>query len=183
MLNLHVHVQHVLVPPYTMLYQSCTNVSTCNPVTFTNAYQSQEETENLGHIPGVDPCFLTPDAFTSLPRGAIIGGGKRTTKTDFKIDSIAKELLGDAAAKSSQMGGGESEKHDQLLVQDIEARGGEDIRGIVPLKPPSEMFLGPQLHPLHIFVSMPVLSQCASVDAGDFKYLGTSCSYFNNSTD
>ena len=118
----------------------------------------QEEFENLVPIPGVDPQFLTNDAFTSLPRGAIIG--ERGIYTRPKIDS--GELLkivvdGQVPTETDEM-----ELSKDLRIQDIE-EGAEIDGGVVPLKPPSDMLNGPQLHPLHIFVSYCIVCVCVCV--------------------
>ena len=117
----------------------------------------QEELENLGHIPGVDPCFLTPDAFTSLPcsisdKSETAPPTLATTKpakAKTKTESSTKESSRGLPTGSAEIDG---EKNKELLVQDVE--GGEEIEEtVVPLKPPLDMFSTPQQHPLHIFVS------------------------------
>ena len=114
----------------------------------------QEELENLGHIPGVDLCFLTPDAFTSLPPGAVIGKIPPTTKTQTEAESSTNELSTGGAETDKAEG---EEGRSQLLVQDIEERR-EFERKVVPIKPPTHLFKTPQLHPLHIFVSKTLQS-------------------------
>ena len=125
----------------------------------------QEEYESLGPIPGVDPQFLTPDAFTSLPVGYILGPDvARGPNTDFEpVDTEPKtkpstKMLRKATGVSSgpveiRVNEGEIKGPTQLLVQDIEGVG-EMERSVVALKPPAELFQSPQLHPLHIFVSI-----------------------------
>lgn len=96
----------------------------------------------------MDPQFLTNDAFTSLPRGAIIG--ERGIYTRPKIDS--GELLKIVVDGQVPTETDETELSKDLRIQDVE-EGAEIDGGVVPLKPPSDMLNGPQLHPLHIFVS------------------------------
>ena len=130
----------------------------------------QEEYECLGPIPGVDPQFLTPDAFTSLPLGYLLGPDvARGPNTDFEpIDTCTEPKSTRISPKKSKKAAtgvssgpveihvdeGEIKGPTQLAVQDIEGAGGEMERGAVDLKPPAELFNTPQMHPLHIFVSM-----------------------------
>jgi hypothetical protein len=130
----------------------------------------QEEYECLGPIPGVDPQFLTPDAFTSLPVGYLLGPDvARGPNTDFEpVDTEPKSTKISTTKKSKKAtttGGVSSGPAEirvneggikgptQLMVQDIEGAGGEMERGVVAIKPPAELFTSPQMHPLHIFVS------------------------------
>ena len=113
----------------------------------------------------MDPQFLTPDAFTSLPVGYMLGPDvTRGPNTDFEpIDTEPKSKT--STKKSRKATGmssgpveicvdeGEIKGPTQLVVQDIEGAG-EMERGVVALKPPAELFKSPQLHPLHIFVSI-----------------------------
>ena len=125
----------------------------------------QEEYESLGPIPGVDPQFLKPDAFTSLPVGTVLGhdiakGADSDDETEF-TEAKAKTKTSTKKSKTSGVATGpkevcvdkgEMKGPTQLLVQDIEGRR-EMEGGVVDLKPPAELFNSPQLHPLHIFVS------------------------------
>lgn len=111
--------------------------------------------ENLGDIPGVDPCFLTPDALTSLPVGAIIGAKPRKAET--LADSLLKGSFTDGGAtdlKETDKGGEIQREVSQLSVQDVEEGAGDVRRAMAVLKPPPDMMKSPQLHPLHIFVSI-----------------------------
>ena len=134
----------------------------------------QEEYECLGPIPGVDPQFLTPDAFTSLPVGYLLGPDvARGPNTDFehvdpctteprstKISTkMSKKTIGVSSRPVEiHLDEGEIKGPTQLLlIQDIEGAGGEVERGVVDLKPPAELFKSPQMHPLHIFVSTIVM--------------------------
>ena len=124
----------------------------------------QEEYESLGPIPGVDPQFLTPDAFTSLPMGYMLGPDvARGPNTDFepvdtepKTKTLTKKLKSATGVSFGpvevHVDEGEIKRPTQLLVQDIEGVR-EMERSVVALKPPAELFKSPQLHPLHIFVS------------------------------
>ena len=108
--------------------------------------------ENLGHIPGVDLCFLTPDAFTALLPGAVIGKIPPTTQTEAESST---NVLFTGGAETDKAEG--EEGRSQLLVQDIEERREFEGR-VVPIKPPTDLFKTPQLHPLHIFVSKTLQS-------------------------
>ena len=129
----------------------------------------QEEYKCLGPIPGVDPQFLTPDAFTSLPLGYLLGPdvarGPNTdfelvdTSTEPKATKISTKISKKAATGVSSgpveihVDEGKIKESTQLVVQDIEGAEGGMERGAVDLKPPAELFKTPQMHPLHIFVS------------------------------
>lgn len=130
----------------------------------------QEEYECLGPIPGVDPQFLTPDAFTSLPLGYLLGPDvARGPNTDFEpVDTSTEPKSTKISTKKSKKAAtgvssgpveihvdeGEIKGPTQLVVQDIEGAEGGMERGAVDLKPPAELFKTPQMHPLHIFVSI-----------------------------
>ncbi|MCG8622257.1 MAG: hypothetical protein MJE68_09720 [Proteobacteria bacterium] len=138
----------------------------------------QEEYECLGPIPGVHPQFLTPDAFTSLPLGYLLGPDvARGPNTDFEpVDtctSTEPKSTGISPKKSKRattgvssgpveihVDEGEIKGPTQLAIQDIEGAGGEMERGAIDLKPPAELFNSPQMHPLHIFVSIIILLSC-----------------------
>ena len=132
----------------------------------------QEEYECLGPIPGVDPQFLTPDAFTSLPVGYLLGPDvARGPNTDFEpVDTCTEPRSTKISTKKSKkatrvssrpveihLDEGEIKEPTQLIIQDIEGAGGEVEKGVVALKPPAELFKSPQMHPLHIFVSTIVM--------------------------
>ena len=159
--HVHVHVHNMCVPVGVQsLDYECSHLIL------------QEEYESLGPIPGVDPRFLTPDAFTSLPVGYLLGPDvARGPNTDFEpVDTETKSTkISTKKSKKAttgvlprpaeiQVDEGEIKGPTQLVVQDIEAAGGEVKRGVVNLKPPAELFKSPQLHPLHIFVSTCALN-------------------------
>ena len=97
----------------------------------------------------MDPQFLTNDAFTSLPVGAVFC---RREFPDIDNDKLIKKVEGTKKFPDFE----ETDLSDevkQLQVHDIEEGAAAVEEGVVSLKPPADMFRSPRLHPLHIFVS------------------------------
>lgn len=96
----------------------------------------------MGHIPGVDPSFLSA-LTTGLPSSSAPSPQLATdTAEEIRVVDVEEGLM-----KEGEMVKGEEEK----LVE--EARGGEYL----PLVPPPTLFKPPQRHSLHIFVSHRIL--------------------------
>ena len=90
----------------------------------------QDELQSLGHIPGVDPAFLTPTALTA--------GFPSVPPPDQEIRVVDMEGVGEQGGKA-----------DKKELVGVEERGEEYL----PLVPPPALSKPPQRHPLHIFVS------------------------------
>ena len=101
------------------------------------AFWSQDELQNLGHIPGVDPSFLS--ALTAGLSSSSAPSQPLATDTAETIRVVDVE----GSTKKGEMVKGGEEK----VVE--EAGGGEYL----PLVPPPTLFKPPQTHSLHIFVS------------------------------
>ena len=92
----------------------------------------QDELQSLGHIPDVDPAFLTPTALAGGPPSV------PPPDTAHEIRVVDMEAVGEQGGKA-----------DKRELVGAEERGEEYL----PLVPPPALFKPPQRHPLHIFVS------------------------------
>ena len=100
------------------------------------AFWSQDELQNLGHTPGVDPSFLS-----ALMAGLSSSAPSQPLATDTAETIRVVDVEGSTKEGETVKGG------EDKVVE--EAGGGEYLS----LVPPPTLFKPPQTHPLHIFVS------------------------------